>query len=81
MHTRIQKWGNSLALRIPAPFAQQVGIENESEVDLAIQEDGALRIRLVQRQKYDLASMLGQITDDNLHAEIDFGPPTGKELL
>jgi len=81
VNTRIQKWGNSLALRIPAPFAQQVGIENGSEVDLAIEEDGSLRVRPLRARKYDLASMLEQITDDNLHAEVDFGPPAGREQL
>ena len=43
MLVRISKWGNSLALRIPAPFAQETGIESGTEVDLAL-EDGKLVI-------------------------------------
>lgn len=81
MHTRIQKWGNSLALRIPAPFAQEVGIRNDTEVDLVIDHDGSLRVTPVKSPRYDLDSLLAGVSDDNLHAEADFGPRRGKELL
>ena len=35
MKTRIQKWGNSLALRIPKSFAHEVGLEQDSQVEVA----------------------------------------------
>ena len=43
MKTRIQKWGNSLALRIPRSFAEEVGIENETDVDLTLEDEKMFR--------------------------------------
>ena len=36
METRVQKWGNSLALRIPKPLATQVGLEANTPVRLLL---------------------------------------------
>ncbi len=33
MKTRIQKWGNSLALRIPKSFAVETGLDQDVLVD------------------------------------------------
>ena len=54
MQTRIQKWGNSLGLRIPKAFAEEAGVEAGSEVDLSL-EDGELIIRPKRVPKYDLS--------------------------
>ena len=79
MQTRIQKWGNSLGLRIPKAFAEQTGIEAGSEVDLSL-ENGELIIRPTRERKYDLAALLQGVTDDNIHEEIETGPPVGREV-
>jgi antitoxin MazE len=78
MLTRIQKWGNSLGLRIPKAFAEQAGVEAGSEVDLSI-EDGDLVIRPRHRPKYVLADLLRGVTVKNIHTEVDTGEPVGKE--
>ena len=79
MQTRIQKWGNSLGLRIPKAFAEQAGVGAGSEVDLSL-EDGELIIRPTREPKYDLAALLRDVTDDNVHAEVETGPPAGREV-
>jgi antitoxin MazE len=79
VQTRIQKWGNSLGLRIPKAFAEQAGVQAGSEVDLAL-EDGDLVIRPTRAPKYDLATLLRGITDENVHAEVETGPPVGREV-
>ena len=38
MQTKVQKWGNSLGLRIPKSFAEQAGVEAGSEVDLSVED-------------------------------------------
>ncbi len=76
MLVRIRKWGNSLALRIPAPFAEETGIESGSEVDLVL-EDG--RLVITPRGAHLLDDLLARVTDDNLHDSIDTGPPEGRE--
>ncbi len=79
MQTRIQRWGNSLGLRIPKAFAEQAGVEAGSEVDLAL-EDGELIIRPAREPKYGLAALVRGITDENVHAEVETGPPVGREV-
>ena len=78
MYTRIQKWGNSLAVRIPKSFAAEVGLEQDSEVELSLL-DGKLVLMPVPPQRTPLADLLSQITDDNLHAEVFSGAPLGNE--
>jgi len=36
MRVRIKKWGNSLALRIPKPFAEETAVTEGAVVDLSI---------------------------------------------
>jgi antitoxin MazE len=79
MQTKIQKWGNSLGLRIPKSFAEQAGVEAGSEVDLAV-EDGELIVRPARRPRYDLKRLLGGVTARNIHREIDTGQPVGREV-
>lgn len=79
MKTRIQKWGNSLALRIPKSFAAEIGLEKESSVEVDM-VNGKLVITPAKKKKYNLDELLAKVTDENIHAEIDFGPPVGKEI-
>jgi len=78
MMTKILKWGNSLRLRIPKSFAKELDIEPNSEVDITV-KDGRLIIRPVPRPAYDLVELLADVTQDNLHDEVEFGEPTGRE--
>lgn len=80
MKIQVQKWGNSLALRIPKSFALETNIENGSTVDVAVQK-GALVVKPVKEENLSLEEMLAQITDENLHTEIDFGKAEGEEKL
>ena len=79
MQTRIQKWGNSLGLRIPKSFAEQAGVEAGSEVDLSL-EDGELVIRPKRVPKYDLTVLLRRVTAENVHTEVESGQPVGREV-
>lgn len=78
MVTKIQKWGNSLGLRIPKSFAKEAGVEEGSDVDISVQGD-RLVVRAVRPQRYELDDLLSQIRQDNLHDEIDTGQPLGQE--
>lgn len=77
MKTRIQKWGNSLAIRIPKAFAIEVNLENHSEVDISLQ-DGALVIEPTSGE-VDFDSLLNKVNKKNRHGLIEFGPPVGRE--
>lgn len=78
MHTRIQKWGNSLAVRIPKSFAAEVGIEQDSEVELSL-HDGKLVLVPLAPQLLTLSVLLEAVTDDNLHTEVSTGGVVGNE--
>jgi len=79
MRTRVQKWGNSLALRIPKPFATEVGLCENLAVDLSVRE-GRLVVQPHSDEPLSLADLLRAVTDENLHREWDTGPAVGKEI-
>jgi antitoxin MazE len=79
MKTRVQKWGNSLALRIPKSFAAEAGLRENADVELSLVE-GALVVQPVRPPALTLAELLRGVTDDNLPGEWDTGPAAGKEV-
>ena len=79
MKTRVQKWGNSVALRIPKSFAAEVGLRANGAVELLL-VDGALVVRSVNPEPPTLDELLRGITDDNIPSEWDTGPAVGKEV-
>jgi len=70
MQGHIQKWGNSLGLRIPIKLAKKLQLHPGSTVDLEV-EDGRL---IIQSPKYDLDTMLKGITPENQHHFLYDGP-------
>ncbi len=78
MKTRVQKWGNSLALRIPKSFANEVGLQRETSVDVSL-DDGKLVITPVSKPKPTLKQLLSKVTKENLHHEVDTGSAVGNE--
>jgi len=78
MRTKIQKWGNSLALRIPKSFAEETKVEAGCAVDLSI-ADGQLVVSPVRSKRFELYALLAEVTKENLHAEISTGEPRGRE--
>ena len=78
MKTRVQKWGNSLALRIPKSFAAQVGLHANVTVELSLVE-GSLVVQPITPKPISLDQLLRGITAENLPGEWDTGPAVGKE--
>ena len=79
MITAVQKWGNSLALRIPKAYAEETRIHDGSSVDLTLHE-GNLIITPVRKKSFTLEELLNGITSDNQHDSIDSGSATGQEI-
>ena len=78
METRVRKWGNSLALRIPRPLAVEVGLDDDSPVELSLVE-GKLIVSPLYQAEYSLEHLLAQVTEENVHSEVDVGPAVGGE--
>jgi antitoxin MazE len=79
MKTRVQKWGNSLALRIPKSFANEVGLQRETSVEVSL-NDGRLIVTPVSKPKPTLKQLLAKISKDNLHSAVDTGTAVGNEV-
>ena len=79
MLTKVQKWGNSLALRIPKAFAQDAQLENDSLVEITMVE-GKIIVTPVEAPSWTLDELLAGVTTKNIHHEVDAGPAMGNEV-
>jgi antitoxin MazE len=79
MQTKIQKWGNSLGLRIPKSFAAEAGVEPGSTVDLTV-DDGRLVVRPIRRRTYHVRSLVRGINARNVHEPVETGRAVGREV-
>lgn len=79
MVTHIQKWGNSLAVRIPKSFAEEIHLEQGASVEISL-ENGKLTIHPVHDTPYTLEGLLAGVTKENIHDEVDTGSPVGNEV-
>ncbi|MFA5516626.1 MAG: AbrB/MazE/SpoVT family DNA-binding domain-containing protein [Desulfuromonadales bacterium] len=77
MMTKVQKWGNSLAIRIPRHVAEQAGIGRETTVDVSVADH---KIVITPERGETLEALCAQITPENMHGEIDWGQPAGEEV-
>jgi antitoxin MazE len=78
MKTRVQRWGNSLAVRIPKAFADEIAVDCDAEVDMSVR-DGVLTVAPVRVRKYTLDELVAGITEENRHDEVATGPSVGVE--
>ncbi|QQO11965.1 AbrB/MazE/SpoVT family DNA-binding domain-containing protein [Bradyrhizobium diazoefficiens] len=82
MKVAFQKWGNSLALRVPKAFADEIGARDGRAAEMTVSE-GKLVIEIARAQRrkrrYALDDLVAGITQANRHDEIDWGPAVGNE--
>jgi antitoxin MazE len=79
MLTKVQKWGNSLALRIPKAFALGAQLENDSFVEISF-VDGRIIVTPVVAPSWTLEELLAGINKNNIHHEVDMGSAVGNEV-
>ena len=77
MRSNVQRWGNSLALRIPSALAREVDLQEGAVVDIAARGGKLVVERAAHR--FVLADLLAGINDDNMHGEAWDDAPRGKE--
>ena len=80
METKVQKWGNSLGLRLNAQAANKLNVESGTEIELEVFEHEQYAIIRPKKRKPRLEDLLSGITNENKHTEIDTGNE-GNELL
>ena len=79
MKVQIQKWGNSLALRIPKSFAMEAKVKEGSAVDISLKK-GKIVLTPLNEKEYTLEGLLSKVNDQNIHEEIFTGKPVGREI-
>lgn len=80
MASTVQKWGNSLGIRIPKTIAEQVNLHSGSEVEFDT-TGGVLTVRPKRRRRHTLASLLAKARGPSPHRSLDRDKPVGRELL
>ena len=80
MTTKVQKWGNSLAVRLPKELADRFSLYQGSSVVISNDKE-SIKIKPVIEKEMSLREMVKKINKFNRHEEIDFGPPVGKEVF
>ncbi len=80
MRVLVKKWGNSASVRLPAAIMEAARLSLDQAVDVR-EENGRVIIERVENPEFALADLLADITDENLHGEVEFGAPVGKELI
>ena len=79
METQIERWGDSLVVRIPEAIIQSTGFSESVHVDFECVQRGQLVIRAIVPNSPTLDELIDGITDENLHGEIDTGASVGAE--
>jgi len=76
----LKKWGNSLALRIPAPLARQLNLTENTSVECAVVDGNLVISPVIEPRPYSLNQLLDQVTAQNIHDETEVSGPAGKEI-
>jgi antitoxin MazE len=79
MRTKVQKWGNSLAVRIPRAFALDTQLEHNSIVEISLVDDQIV-VKPVSSRQWSLEQLLSEVTSENIHQEIETGDAVGDEV-
>jgi antitoxin MazE len=79
MTVTIKKWGNSAAIRIPAAVLEATRLRLDEPVEIRVDE-GRIVIEPIRAKTYDINELINQITPENRHELIEWGPPVGKEI-
>ncbi len=79
MQTKIQKWGNSMAVRIPSAFVKETQVAYGTTVDLSV-ENGNIVIVPQKAKEFQLDDLLRGVNKHNLHTEVESGNPAGREV-
>ncbi|MBI2623890.1 AbrB/MazE/SpoVT family DNA-binding domain-containing protein [Candidatus Parcubacteria bacterium] len=79
MSTKVQKWGNSLAVRLPKEVAVKFGLKEGAVVQIVPSVKNII-LKPVSRKRLTLRDLVGEITPKNRHDEVSWGKPRGREV-
>jgi antitoxin MazE len=79
MKAQVQRWGNSLALRIPKPLAEDANVKPGSVVELSVSRGRLVAVPVRPKASVSLKRLLAKVTKNNLHGEVGTGVRVGRE--
>ena len=77
MSAKIQKWGNSVGVRIPKTIMEKANLSINSEIEIEYKNQKI--IIFAKKKNIQLKDLLSQITKNNLHTENNY-IKAGKEI-
>ncbi len=80
MDTNIQKWGNSLGVRLPKALAEKHALVEGTAVTVHEGKTGLEIRRVTQAKKLSLSELVRGITPANIHGETAWGTRVGNEI-
>ncbi|KAA6461798.1 AbrB/MazE/SpoVT family DNA-binding domain-containing protein [Acidobacteria bacterium AB60] len=80
MRAQMLKWGNSLAVRIPKPVAEEASLKEGDAIEIEVAEEGTIQLLRIGKVP-TLAQLVSQITPENRYAEVGTGLERGKEAV
>lgn len=78
MKTSVKKWGNSMAVRIPALMAKDLQIRDGSILEVLV-DSGNIILKPEKRNRVNLKKMLLKVNSSNIHGEVNAGKSMGRE--
>ena len=81
MTTKVQKWGNSLALRLPKDLVKSAGLSEGKEIELSQTAGGILMVSKNKKPQFQLEKLLAKITPENRHAIVSWDDEQGVEKV
>ncbi len=79
MQTKVVKWGNRLAIRIPLSVVAEVGLKAQDDLEIEV-EDGCVVLKPHVRHNYRLNDLVKRINRYNVHHEVLSHTPIGREI-
>lgn len=79
MTTTIQKWGNSLGVRIPKEIAKETCLREGSVISFSVDGD-AITLTHAKKPTYSLEELLKSFDKKTQHEIVDWGDPVGSEV-
>jgi antitoxin MazE len=81
MRQTIKKWGNSLALRLPASVAEAARLSEDQEVDVRVDEEGKIVVESAYAaDDFDYEDFVASLSMEEVPSEVDIGDAVGSEL-
>lgn len=76
---KLQKWGNSLGIRIPSNILKSLNLKTNDIVDIK-EEDDKIIITKLEKKSFSLKQRIKEYEGKNLSKDFEWDNPQGREI-